>query len=144
MPYTGILLSDDINRYIPHLNGLPYVIHSPAESLETAEMEMILATRGARPTGKRENAVLVFIHRLLLPILNNIPGLTQHKLCKEKYANIMVFGSYLDYEMEDDVVQPIFDFGMSPIFPSGTLVCFTTALLLENPQYIKAMLVPVL
>jgi hypothetical protein len=141
MPYTGILLSDDINNYIPHMKGLPYIIHSPAESLETAEMEMILSTRGARPAVKREEAVLVFIHRLLLPILNNIPGLTKHKAIKNQFGRIMVFGSYLDYETVDDDVQPVFDFGMSQIFPSGSLYCFTTAVLMENPQFVKSILV---
>jgi hypothetical protein len=141
MPYTGLLLSDDLNKYVPHLKGLPYIIHSPAESLETDEMEMILATRGARPAAKREDAVLVLIHRLLLPILNNIPGLTEHKLIKNPLGQIMLFGSYLDYEMVDDIVQPVFDFGISPIFPASSVVCFTNALLLENPQYVKPILV---
>src|SRR5579859_532583 len=122
MPYNAILLSDSIDSYIPHLRHLPYVLHSPSESLETDEMETILATRGAVPALERQPAGLVLIHQSLLPCLNYIPDLTEHK---RRNIDILLFGSYLDYEMEDGVVKSVFGSGVSRIFPNAGLICFT-------------------
>jgi hypothetical protein len=134
MPYNGILLSENIASYIPHMKGLPYVLHSPAESLETDEIENILNTRGAVSTLHREKAQIVLIHRLYQPCLNYIPALTEHK---RRSADIFLFGSYLDYEMRDCSVKPVFGSGMSRIFPNGGRICFTIDHLLENPQHIR-------
>lgn len=139
MPYSGILLSDDINKVIPYLKGRPYLIYSPAECLETIEMETILATRGARPTARREDASLILIHRLCLPIINNIPGLTELKRGKT-YGHFLLFGSSLDYETVDDTAHPVFDFGLEFIFPHSGIVCFTSPVLLEHPLFIIPLL----
>jgi hypothetical protein len=135
MPYTGILLSGAINKMIPYYKGRPYLIHSPPDCLETIEMETILATRGAKPSVRSEDANLILIHRLYLPILNYIPGLTDHKRSKGQ-GHFALFGSSLDYETVDDTVQPIFNFGLQLIFPYGGVICFTSAVLLESPQII--------
>lgn len=137
MPYIGILLSENIDSYIPYVKGIPYVLHSPQESLETDEMENILNTRGAIPSQERDKAVLVLIHRLYQPCLNYIPALTEHK---RRGAEILLFGSYLDYEMIDDFAKPVFGSGISKIFPNGGKICFTVDHLLENPQHIKSIL----
>ena len=137
MPYNAILLSDSIDLYIPHLRNMPYVIHSPPSSLETDEMETILATRGAVPSKERHLAGIVLIHRSYLPALNHIPDLTEHK---RRNVDILLFGSYLDYEMIDGQVKPVFGSGVSKIFPNAGLICFTIDHLLENPQHIKSIL----
>lgn len=137
MPYVGILLSDSLNSYIPHLRDLPYVMHSPPDSAETSEMEVILATRGAIPAPERHLAGLVLIHRSLLPCLNYIPDLTEHK---RRPVDILLFGSYLDYELEDGNAKPVFGCGVSKIFPNAGLICFTVEHLLENPWHITSIL----
>lgn len=137
MPYNAILLSDSIDSYIPHLRDLPYVLHSPSESLETNEMEMILAARGAIPALERQPPGLVLIHRSLLPCLNYIPDLTEYK---RRNIDILVFGSYLDYEVEQGEVRSVFGSEVSKIFPNAGLISFTVDHLLENPQHIKYIL----
>ena len=137
MPYSGILVSENIDSYIPYMKGLPYALHSPSESLETDEMEMILRTRGCILAQQRERAALVLIHRLYQPCLNYIPGLTEYK---RRNADIILFGSYLDYEIDDNWVKPVFGSGLSKIFPSGGRICFTIDLLLEDPQHIQTIL----
>ena len=137
MPYHGILLCENINSYIPYMKRLPYVLHSPSESLETYEMENILYTRGAMPSPQREKAILVLIHRLYQPCLNYIPSLTEHK---RRNADILLFGSYLDYAMEGDTIKPVFGSGISKIFPNAGMICFTIDHLLENPQHIRSIL----
>jgi hypothetical protein len=137
MPYNGILLSENIDSYIPHMKRNPYVLHSPQESLETDEMETILSTRGAIPAQERDRAVLVLIHRFYQPCLNYIPFLTDHK---RRGAEIMLFGSFLDYEIVDDFAKPVFGSGISKIFPNGGRICFTIDHLLEQPQHIKSVL----
>jgi len=138
MPYNGVLLSDAINNLIPYVKGVPYVLHSPGESLETVEMETILATRGAVRTSHAEAAKLVLIHRLCLPCLNYIPGLTEHK---RRAADILLFGSYLDYEIMDYTVHSTFGSGISKIFPNAGVICFTMDHLLEQPLHIRHILV---
>lgn len=137
MPYSAILLSDSIDSYIPHLRNMPYVIHSPPESLETDEMETILATRGAIPSEERHLAGLVLIHRSFLPCLNFIPDLTEHK---RRNVDILLFGSYLDYEIQDGEVKSVFGSGVSKIFPNAGVIVFTVDHLLEHPQHIKSIL----
>jgi len=138
MPYTGLLLSEAIDEAIPYMKGYPYVLHSPVESFETVEMENILATRRAVPATDQKAARLIVIHRLYAPCLNYIPSLTRHKRNAE--TNILLFGSYLDYEMVGDMLKPTFGSGITKIFPRGGIVCFTMDYLLENPQHIKRAL----
>jgi hypothetical protein len=137
MPYTGLLLSDSIDEAIPHLKGYPYVLHSPVESLETVEMENILATRRAVVAAEKSDGRLILIHRLYLPYLNYIPSLTQHK--RQPETNLFLFGSYLDYETVDDRLQGIFGTGITRIFPGGGFICFTIDYLLENPQHMNSV-----
>lgn len=137
MPYNGILLSESLDSYIPHMKGYPYVLHSPSQSLETDEMENVLSTRGHIPSQERDKAKLVLIHRLYQPCLNYIPGLTEHK---RRNADILLFGSYLDFEMIDHSMKPVFGSGITRIFPNAGKICFTMDHLLENPQHIKSIL----
>jgi hypothetical protein len=138
MPYNGILLSDAIGDFIPYLKGVPYIMHSPTESLETYEMESILATRGAVMTNQGEVPKLVLIHRLFLPCLNYIPGLTD---CKRHGAvDFLLFGTYLDYDTVDDAVQPTCGSGIHKIFPSSGIICFTITHVLEAPLHIRQIL----
>jgi hypothetical protein len=113
-------------------------MHSPAESLETTEMETILAARGAIPSQRPEEAKLILIHRLYLPCLNNIPCLTDYK--RGAGAVILLFGSYLDYETVGKEVKPTFGTGLKEIFPNAGKICFTVDHLLENPHHIKNIL----
>ena len=138
MPYSGILLSEDINTFIPYMRNIPYVMHSPPDSLETDEMENILNTRGAIPASHTKDAALVLIHQLYRPCLNYIPGLTEHK--RARNAEILLFGSYLDYEWDGTGINPVFGSGMKKIFPSAGIICFTIDHLLENPQHIRTIL----
>lgn len=137
MPYSGLLLSDTINELVPYMKGVPYVLHSPIESLETTEIESILATRGSIPAVQRHGAKLVLIHRFYLPIFNYIPSLTEHK---RRAAEILLFGTFLDFEMVDGTAQPTFGSGISKIFPNAGVICFTIDHLLENPQHIRHIL----
>jgi hypothetical protein len=137
MPYNGILLSEDIDSYIQYMKGFPYVLHSPPESLETVEIENILSTRGAVQTSQREQARIVLIHRLYQHCFNFIPGLTEHK---RRNADILLFGSYLDYEIVEHSVKQVFGSHISKIFPGGGRICFTADHLLENPQHIETIL----
>jgi hypothetical protein len=137
MPYNGLLLSDDIDLHIPYLKGRPYLIHSPAESLETYEMEHVLATRGAILSSEPKEASLILIHRLYQPFLNYIPGLTEHK---RRQTDILLFGSYLAHELVGGTVMPVFGSGITKIFPHGGIICFTIDHLLENPLHIKSIL----
>jgi hypothetical protein len=137
MPYNGIIYSDEFDEYVPYYKGVPFIMHSPAESLETVEMETLLSVRGAIPAQRREDAKLILINRLYLPCINNIPGLTDHK---RRDSTIILFGSYLDYETVGKTVKPTFGTGLKLIFPNGGRICFTVDHLLEHPLHIKNIL----
>jgi hypothetical protein len=137
MPYTGVLLSDSIDEAIPNIRGYPYILHSPVESLETQEMETILATRKAVRAIGINDPRLIMIHRLYLPYLNYIPFLTKYK---RHDTSIFLFGSYLDYEMVGDRLQPVFGSGITRIFPGGGIVCFTMDYIREHPQHLQRII----
>jgi hypothetical protein len=120
------------------MRDVPYTIYSPPGSLETVEMENILHTRGAIPAKQIKDTALILIHRLYKPCLNYIPGLTEHK--RTRNAEILMFGSYLDYEWDGIGVNPVFGSGVSKIFPHAGVICFTIDHLLVNPQHIKSIL----
>ena len=138
LPYNAILVSSSFDSLIPRCRDKPYAIHSPAESLETQEMEAILATRGLVPSPVREEARIVLIHRSYLHCLNYIPDLSEQK--RRYDTEILVFGTYLDYEMEDCQVKSAFGSDVLKIFPNSGRICFTVDHLLENPQHIKSIL----
>ena len=136
MPYNGILLSENIHNLISHEKRYRYILHSPLESLETAEMENILHTRWATPVEKPEESSLVLIHRLYQPCLNYIPMLTEHK---RRNADILLFGSYLGFETNDNSLEAVFGSGISKIFPNAGRICFTLDHLFENPRHTDAI-----
>jgi len=138
LPYNAILLSSSFDSLIPRCRDKPYAIHSPAESLETQEMEAILATRGFIPSPVREEARIVLIHRSYIHCLNYIPDLSEQK--RRNDTEILVFGTYLDYEMQDCQVKSAFGSDVLKIFPKSGRICFTVDHLLENPQHIKSIL----
>jgi hypothetical protein len=137
MPYNGILYCDKFDACIPYAKGFQFKMHSPAESLETTEMEVLLGKRGGTPTPTLQPKMTVLIHRLYQHLLNYIPGLTDYKRIN---AKIILFGSYLDYETFGESVRPTFGIGIKEIFPNAGRICFTVDHLVENPQHIKSIL----
>jgi hypothetical protein len=137
MPYNGFLYSDKFDACVPYVEGFQFRMHSPAESLETTEMEVLLSKRGGIPTPKLHPKMTVLIHRLYQHILNYIPGLTDYKRMDGK---ILLFGSNLDYETVGESIRPTFGVGINEIFPNGGRICFTVDHLVENPQHIKSIL----
>jgi hypothetical protein len=124
-------MSEKIDTYLPPLRWTPYILYSPPESLETLEMQQIMAARKAVPSDN--GAAFVMIHRFYQPILNFIPVLTDFKREKTEFY---LFGSYLDFEIVDDKAQSIFASEPTKIFPNGGRICFTMDHLLENPLHI--------
>ena len=138
--YNGILLSEDLPREIPFDRQTRYVVFSPPESLETIEIERILASRGAhQAVAQKGQAGLVLIHRIYTPCFNYIPGLTDLKRLPGG-TNIFLFGSYLDWEEVDDEVVQLYGFGCMKIFPGAGIICFTMDHILEDPHHIKSIL----
>ena len=141
--------------------GYSYILHSPPASYETEEMEAFLYSRGGYPSNEPTKASVVLINRLYQYCLNYIPHLTTLKRrqlswppkvkskgheaqskTQDKYQEmeIYLFGSYLDYQMEGGTMKPVFDNGLTRIFPGGGIICFTIDYLLVCPQHMKSII----
>jgi len=124
-------------------------------------METFLYSRGGYPSSDPTKASVVLINRLYQSCLNYIPHLTALKrrqlswppkvkskgpeaqsktLSKYQEMEIYLFGSYLDYQMGGGSMKPVFDNGLTRIFPGGGIICFTIDYLLECPQHINAII----
>jgi hypothetical protein len=101
-------------------------------------METLLGARGAIPSKTVESGMLILIHRLYLPCLNFISGLTDYK--RSPNTKLIMFGTYMDYEAVGNEVVPTVGTSLKEVFPNAGRICFTIDHLLENPQHIRNVL----